>query len=162
MPGNPQISPWQRGCTAPWQEVIIMKLSIVSPASLVAYATAGLVTLAPGLALADADATPSVSCVSGQFGDHVDQGRATGDSSAIFAAKKAVYWVDISNPGEPTAVTLVWTLDGHEVQRQSLDVGRSPHWHTWGTRPLGGAHKVDVEVLDAAGHSLKTDSLTSS
>jgi hypothetical protein len=48
------------------------------------------------------------------------------------------------------------------VQRQSLDVGRSPHWHTWGIRPLGGAHKVDVEVLDASGHSLKTDSLSSS
>jgi hypothetical protein len=73
-----------------------------------------------------------------------------------------VYAVDIANPGEATQVTLVWTLDGHEVQRQSLDVGHSGRWHTWGIRPLGNAKKIDVEVLDASGRSLKTDSVSSS
>jgi hypothetical protein len=148
------------------QEVITMKLSIVSSASsFVAFAVAGLVAFAPGLAQADTAADPpppqAVACVAGQFGDHVEQGHPAGDTSAIFAAKKAVYWVDMANTGEATQVTLVWTLDGHEVQRQSLDVGRSAHWHTWGMRPLGNAQKVDVEVLDAAGHSLKTDTVSS-
>jgi hypothetical protein len=142
-----------------------MKLSLISSkSSFVAYAAFGLVVLGSGIARAEstADASPSVSCVSGQFGDHVESGKAAGDAGSIFAAKKAVYWVDIANAGAATQVTLVWTLDGKEVQRQSLDVGTSPHWHTWGTRPLGGAQKVDIEVLDAAGHSLKTDSLASS
>jgi hypothetical protein len=101
-----------------------------------------------------------VRCVSGTFGDHVLAGRAAGDPAGIFSAKKAVYDVDIANAGDATTVTLVWTLDGHEVQRQTLDVGRSAHWHTWGMRPIGGAKKIDVEVLDASGHSLKTDSVT--
>jgi hypothetical protein len=147
-----------------------MKLSVIVSGrwvlSLASFGFAALVGLAPAVARADSPATPvesppsGVSVVAGQFGDHVDQGRATGDGAAIFAAKKAVYWVDIANAGDATAVTLVWTLDGHEVQRQSLDVGHSGHWHTWGSRPLGNAKKVDVEVLDASGRSLKTDSLS--
>ncbi len=149
-----------------------MKLSHVSPlSSAVAFSLAAALAFAPSLALADANApvdagsaaSPQlVSCVSGQFGDHVDDGHAAGDAAAIFAAKKAVYWVDMANAGEATQVTLVWTLDGHEVQRQSLDVGRSPHWHTWGIRPLGNARKVDVEVLDASGRSLRTDTVSGS
>jgi hypothetical protein len=135
-----------------------MKLSLISSVLVVAF-----VATVPALASAESTTeAPSVTCVSGQFGDHVEQGRAAGRTDAIFTAKKAVYWVDIANAGEATQVTLVWSLDGQEVQRQSLDVGRGPHWHTWGVRPLGNAHKVDVEVLDAAGHSLKTDVLAAS
>ncbi len=136
-----------------------MKLALVGSvsSSFIALAAVGVVALASTAARAD-DA-PSVACVAGEFGDHVDQGRASGDSAAIFAAKKAVYWLDVANAGEPTQVTLVWTLDGREVQRQSLDVGRSGHWHTWGMRPLGDAKRVEVTVLDAAGHTLKTDSI---
>jgi hypothetical protein len=101
----------------------------------------------------------AVTCADGRFGDHVESGHAVGDAASIFAARKAVYSVDIANTGEATTVTLVWTVDGKEVQRQSLDVGRAPHWHTWGMRPLAGGQKVDVEVLDAAGASLKKDSI---
>jgi hypothetical protein len=141
-----------------------MKLSIISFRSLfVAYAAFGLVALASGVARAestvDASSPAAVSCVSGQFGDHIEQGKVVGDAEGILAAKKAVYWVDIANAGEPTQVTLVWTLDGREAQRQTLDVGTSPHWHTWAMRPLGNAHKVNVEVLDASGRSLRVDSL---
>lgn len=126
-----------------------MKLSLLSVAALV---------LVPSLAYAD----PSgVACVDGKFGDHVEQGRPVGDAGSVFTAKKALYWVDLSNDGEPTQVTLVWSVDGKEVQRQSLDVGRSPHWHTWGTRPIGDGKKVDVQVLDTAGKVLKEDSLNS-
>ena len=113
-------------------------------------------SLIPAAALAAGD----VSCVSGQFAAQVESGKPTGDSSAIASEHKATYFVDISNPGAPTQVTLVWKLDGKEVQRQSLDVGTSSHWHTWGSRPLGKATQIDVEVLDPSGASLKTDSLT--
>ena len=99
-------------------------------------------------------------CADGKFGAHVENGQPTGDAKDIAAAHKAIYWVDIANTGEATQVTLVWTLDGKEVQRQSLDVGRSPHWRTWGARLLSGARTIGVQVLDASGKSLKEDSIT--
>jgi hypothetical protein len=116
-----------------------------------------LLLLVPGAALAD---DSSVTVVDGRFGDHIEQGRAAGDAKGIATAHKAVYWVDVANAAEASQVTLVWTVDGKEVQRQSLDVGRSPHWRTWGSRPVGGAHKIDVQVLDASGKSLKEDSVS--
>jgi hypothetical protein len=109
--------------------------------------------------LAYADTAP-VTCVAGQFADHIDGGKPVGDAKSIAEARKATYWVDMANTGEPTQVTLVWKFDGQEVQRQSLDVGKSPHWHTWGSRPLGTASTIDVQVLDASGTSLKEDSLS--
>jgi hypothetical protein len=103
----------------------------------------------------------SVSCVGGQFGDHIDHGKAVGDAKSITDAHKVVYAVDIANAGEATQVTLVWKVDGKEIQRQSLDIGQSPHWHTWGSRPLSATpSKVEVQVLDAAGASLKEDALS--
>ena len=152
-----------------------MKLSLTRSAlPVVAVSVALLALLAPVLARADgpdastpaptspaAQETPApvLSCVSGAFADRVEQGRPMGDAATVFAAKRAVYFLDVANRGEPTAVTLVWTLDGREVQRQTLDVGRAAHWHTGGLRPLGGAGTVQVEVLDAAGRSLKTDAV---
>jgi len=112
--------------------------------------------LAANVALADG----AVSCVGGQFGDHVEHGKAVGDAKSIADAKKVVYSVDIANAGEATQVTLVWKVDGKEVQRQSLDVGKAPHWLTWGMRPIPGASKVEVQVLDGAGASLKEDTLS--
>ncbi len=113
-------------------------------------------SLVPAAALAASD----VSCVSGQFADHVEGGKPQGDASAIAASHKATYFIDVSNPGAPVQLTLVWKLDGKEVQRQSLDVGTSSHWHTWGSRPIGKAQTIDVELLDPSGASLKTDSLS--
>jgi hypothetical protein len=45
-------------------------------------------------------------------------------------------------------------------ERQTLDVGRSVHWRTWGAHTVDGAREIDVQVLDAAGRSLKADSVT--
>jgi hypothetical protein len=124
---------------------------------------AAFVAPAVMLATSPAFADPgSVACADGKFGDHIEEGRPVGDAASIFLAKKAVYWVDVANQGAATQVTLVWSVDGKEVQRQSLDVGQSPHWHTWGIRPLQSATKIDVEVLDAAGTSLKKDSISAS
>ncbi|HEX7665700.1 MAG TPA: hypothetical protein VF407_14335 [Polyangiaceae bacterium] len=119
-----------------------------------------MVLMALSLVPAAALAANDVSCVSGQFAGSIEGGKPQGDASAIASAHKATYFVDVSNPGAPTQVTLVWKLDGKEVQRQSLDVGTSSHWHTWGSRPIGNAQTIDVELLDPSGASLKTDSLS--
>jgi hypothetical protein len=124
--------------------------------SIRSLAAAGLVLLTPAFALADGD----VTCVRGAFADHVEQGKPAGDSAAIATANRAVYGVDIANGGDATQITLVWKLDGAEVQRQTLDVGHSPHWHTWGMRPLGHAKTVDVDVLDASGKVIQHDSMS--
>ncbi|MEO8877936.1 MAG: hypothetical protein ABI461_20250 [Polyangiaceae bacterium] len=113
-------------------------------------------SLVPAVALAQGD----ISCVAGQFAEQVDHGKPSGGAEEMAASKRATYFVDVANPGAPTQVTLVWTLDGKEVQRQSLDVGSAPHWHTWGSRPLGNAKDIRVELLDASGASLKTDSMS--
>jgi hypothetical protein len=129
-----------------------MKLSLLS-FSLAATALA----LLPSPARAD-DA--AVSVADGKFADHIEGGQPAGDAKGIAAAHKAIYWVDVANSGDATQVTVVWTVDGKEVQRQSLDVGHSPHWRTWGSRPIGNAKTVAVQVLDSAGKSLKEDSIT--
>jgi hypothetical protein len=110
------------------------------------------------------DVTPAsdavLSCLDGKFTDHIEQGYPAGDPKGIAAARKAIYWLDLANRGRPTQVTLVWKIDGKEVQRQTLDVGHAPHWRTWGVHKVAGAHEIEVRVLDATGHSLKEDSVT--
>jgi hypothetical protein len=101
-----------------------------------------------------------LTCLEGKFADHVDQGRPAGDAKGIAAAHKAIYWVDLANSGDPTQVTLVWTIDGKEVQRQLLGVGHSDHWRTWGSHKVGDSQRIDVRVLDAAGKPLREDSVT--
>jgi hypothetical protein len=104
-----------------------------------------------------AEETESLSVVRSQFTDKVDNRLPQGDASSLAQGKPATYWVELNNPGEATAVTLVWKLDGQEAARQSLDVGRSLHWRTWGMCATQRAHTIAVEVLDKEGHTLKTD-----
>jgi Protein of unknown function (DUF2914) len=108
----------------------------------------------------DATTAAAVSVVRGQFTDKVENHLPVGDASALSTGKLATYWVEVNNPGDATAVTLVWKLDGREAARQSLDVGRAPHWRTWGMCGTQKAHTIEVEVLDKDGHSIKTDSAT--
>ncbi|WP_394822839.1 DUF2914 domain-containing protein [Pendulispora albinea] len=119
-----------------------------------------LLSLSTTATLAHADEESTVTIVSGQFADHVEGGKPVGDAKSIAAAHKAVYFVDAANTGAPAAITLVWLIDGKEVQRQSLDVGHAAHWRTWGTRRIAGAKSVGVQILDASGKSLKEDTLT--
>jgi len=121
-----------------------------------------LAVIVPTVAYGDeapAPAPSTVACIDGRFGDHVEKGRAEGDAKSIVSANKAVYSVDVANKGEPTQVTLVWSVDGKEIQRQSLDVGRAPHCHTWGWRPAGHAKSIEVRVLDADGNELRKDAI---
>jgi hypothetical protein len=59
-----------------------------------------------------------------------------------------------------TQITLLWKLDGVEARKQTLDVGRSPRWRTWGSWPTKKAHAIEVHVLDKDGRELKSDSLS--
>lgn len=110
---------------------------------------------------ARADGESAVSVVKGQFTDRVEAGKPVGDSTALKDAGKATYWLDVSNTGkDPVQVTLVWTIDGKEASKQTLEVGHSPHWRTWGSWTIKNAHSVNVKVLDADGKSLHEDSLS--
>jgi hypothetical protein len=119
---------------------------------------------APGASPSDGDLSPPagdaiLACLEGKFADHIEHGQPAGDARGIAAAHKAIYWIDLANRGRPTQVTLVWTVDGKEVQRQTLSVGHAPHWRTWGVRAVGDAREIGVRVLDAAGNPLKEDSV---
>jgi hypothetical protein len=116
-----------------------------------------LFTAVPALA---EDGGATVSVVRSQFTDKVENRLPVGEASPLVAGKLITYWVEVNNPGDATDVTLVWKLDGKEVSRQSLEVGRAPHWRTWGMCGTQKAHSVEIEVLDKEGHSLKTDSAT--
>lgn len=95
----------------------------------------------------------------GQFTDHVERSLPTGDAAALAHARQAIYWIETRNTGAPTTLTLVWSLDGHEVARQTLDVGHA-RWRTWGTFPTRHAHSIRVQILDAAGTALHSDETT--
>jgi len=110
---------------------------------------------------ARADDGPSaVSVVRSQFTDKVENRLPAGDASTLTQGRLATYWVELSNAGEATEVTLVWKLEGKEVIRQSLDVGHATRWRTWGMCGTQKAHTIEIEVLDKEGHSLKTDTTT--
>jgi len=125
--------------------------SAAPSASAVATTPAGSTTTATPTAL---------TVVAGQFTDRVEKSNPVGDSSTLASVPKVTYWMDVANPGEATQLTLVWKHDGQEVTRQSLDIGKAPHWRTWGSHPRRAAHLIEVLVLDGAGNTLKTDSAT--
>jgi hypothetical protein len=134
--------------------------SIMTRPILIAAFLASSFSLVAPAVLADDAGSSSVSVVRGQFTDKVENHLPVGDASALAQDKLATYWVEVNNPGEATEVTLVWKLDGQETARQSLDIGRAPHWRTWGMCQTRKAHSIEVEVLDKEGHPIKTDTAT--
>ena len=102
----------------------------------------------------------SVALVSSTFTDKVEQSKPVGDIDTAAHAKVVTYYVEAKNTGETQDIVLVWKRDGKEVTKQHLEVGRSPRWRTWGSCPVIGAHEMEIEVQDAAGHVLKTDTLS--
>jgi hypothetical protein len=101
----------------------------------------------------------SVAVVRSQFTDKVEHSNPVAGADQLGQASRVTYWVSVKNPSDPTTITLVWKLDGHESGRQTLDVGTSPAWKTWGTHATFGAKSVEVDVLDKAGTTVKTDTL---
>lgn len=125
------------------------------------FAALAAATFAAALALVAPDtAFAQARVVSGQFAASVVAGRPEGDAAAIAAARNATYYIVVANSGEPTTVTFVWKLDGREVGRQTMDVGRAPRWRTWAMHRTRGAHSLTVDILDAAGAQLHTDTAT--
>ncbi len=123
--------------------------SFVSVSAVLLFATA-----------AHADATPSdVSVVRSQFTDKIEQSNPVAGADQLASASSVTYWVAIRNMKEPTTITLVWKLDGHESGRQTLDVGISPSWKTWGAHGRFGAKTIEVDVLDKSGATINTDTL---
>jgi hypothetical protein len=110
-------------------------------------------TLIPATALAE------VTFVRGQFTDRVDGGQPAGDAAAARSSGRITYWFVINNGGPATQVTVVWRINGNVARRQSLDIGHTPHWRTWASLRAGRSSQVSVEILDAEGHSLHTETL---
>ena len=116
---------------------------------------AALVTVST-VAAAD---TASVAVVRSQFTDKVEHSAPVASADQLAQSARVTYWLSVKNDKAPTTVTLVWKLDGKESGRQTLDVGISPAWKTWGTHARLGAKTIEVDVLDATGNTIKTDTL---
>ncbi len=101
-----------------------------------------------------------LSVVRSQFTDKVEQSKPVAGADQLAQAKSVTYWVEVKNSKDASQIVLVWKLDGHEALRQTLDVGTSPGWKTWGSAATRGAKSIEVDVLDKSGATLKVDTLT--
>ena len=117
-----------------------------------------LLLVAAALSVASA-ARADVGVVRAQFTDRVERGAPVAAQASLGRATSLTYWVEVRNTDAPTAVTLVWRLDGREVARQTLEVGRAPRWRSWGSWRTRGARAVEVQVIDARGATLRTDQI---
>ena len=115
------------------------------------------VVVIPAVAQADGG---SVDVVKSQFTDKVEQSNPVASQDQLSQAATVTYWVAVKNDIAPTTITLVWKLDGHEAARQSLDVGTAPAWKTWGSHPRQNAKSIEVDVLDASGTQVKSDTVS--
>jgi hypothetical protein len=124
---------------------------------IISFVSITAITLATAIAQAD---TGDVAVVRSQFTDKVEQSNPVAGSDQLAQATHVTYWVAVNNPKEATTITLVWKLDGHEAGRQTLDVGTSPSWKTWGSHARFGSKSIEVDVLDKSGTTIKTDTLS--
>lgn len=99
-----------------------------------------------------------VAVAKSQFTDKVESSQPV-NAADLSRDRVVTYWVVVKNTKAPTHVTLVWKLDGKETARQSLDVGLSPAWKTWGSSAVRGAKTIEVDVLDESGNTLKVDTI---
>jgi hypothetical protein len=90
-------------------------------------------------------------------GTGVQSRRLVGET-ARFDTDADRVWVHavVRNLGAPTQVTLVWSLEGVEHWRVTLDVGTSPRWRTWARRRISMRHVGEwtVTAYDATGEVL--------
>ena len=73
------------------------------------------------------------------------------DVGTVFA------FVEVANPGDPTALTMVWKKDGVEKSRIDLTLGHGKGWRTWSKKRIGkkDAGEWTVDVLLDNGVALK-------
>ncbi len=117
--------------------------------SLVAFA---LVAVGAMSSVAEAD---GVTITRGQFTPSLTDNAPSGPLDA--SARSVLYWFQFRNDGNPTQVTIAWTIDGHPGPRQTLGVihGRASAWSRYPRRAAG--HTFEVTVTDPAGATLHTD-----
>lgn len=125
--------------------------------SFVAFSFAAV--LAAVVSLVPASALAELRFVRGQFTDRVDRGQPVGDAAAARSSGRITYWFVIGNSGPATNVTVVWRINGNVARRQSLDIGSTPRWRTWASHRAGRSAQVVVEILDAEGHQVHTETL---
>jgi hypothetical protein len=130
--------------------------TIRTSASLLALAIAAF---APRVAHADTT-TGEVEVVKSQFTDKIESSNPVASQDQLSSATRVTYWIAVKNTKEATQITLVWKLDGVEAGRQTLDVGTSPSWKTWGAHARGTAKSIEVDVLDKSGTQVKSDTLS--
>lgn len=156
MAEKPLPGRWYGGCTSVASEVI-RNMNVSRACLLSSFFALFVATPAFGadpVSVPEGEATLSV--VGAQFGDKVEGGKPVGDGKG---GALVTYFVEVKNPGAEAAVTLVWSHDGKETARQSLDVGRSPKWRTWGMATVRGAKTIEVRVLSPSGQELRKDVL---
>jgi hypothetical protein len=115
--------------------------------------------LASVTALFSVDALAEIRFVRGQFTDRVERGQPVGDAAAARASGRITYHFTMSNSGPATTVTVVWKINGNTVRRQTLDIGSTPRWRTWASHRAGRTAQVSVDILDAEGHNLHSETL---
>lgn len=130
---------------------------IARRASLSFFVTASLATAS---ALAPSTAWAELRFVRGQFAERVEAGQPVGDAAAARASGRITYWFILGNSGPATTVTVVWKVNGSVVRRQSLDVGATPRWRTWASHRVGRSGQLSVELLDAEGRPLHSETLS--
>lgn len=123
------------------------------------YTMTAITFVASAATADDAPAASDVSVVQSQFTDKVEQGKPVAGADQLAQAKSVTYFLAVKNAKDATQVVLVWKLDGREALRQTLDVGTSPAWKTWGSAPTHNAKSIEVDVLDKGGATLKVDTL---
>lgn len=95
-----------------------------------------------------------------RFTDRVENGLPVAPADSLHTASTVTYWLELANSDSPTTVTLIWRFDGREVARQTLEVGRSSRWRTWGSWRPHGAHAVEIQLIDSRGATLRSEQLT--
>jgi len=78
----------------------------------------------------------------------------------VFTARRATYWLRARNDhAEPVLLTLAW-CHGSRVRRTAPTIPGHRTYTTFAGQPLGSAHGVSIELLDAAGTALHTDQVS--
>jgi hypothetical protein len=108
-------------------------------------------TTVAAITLCTAPAEAAISVVRGQFAERVERGQPIGDGPSARATGTVVYFLVVNNSGPPADLTIEWSVNGHSVQRQTLNIGSAPRWRTWASRRVSRTGSVSIKVFDAAG-----------
>jgi len=96
-----------------------------------------------------------------EVGTEIQDRELVGESERFSVSDGQVFaWMNARNSGEPSEVTVIWSLDGRERSRYTAKIGQSPRWRTWSRITLRDRSRGawTVTVLDQSGETLATAS----